>query len=372
VAGVRLAAVDESTELATDRLDRISAAQVEQGIVAANRSDAERIVDRLVERFPSCDASRPHDVGAADALGHRLALRRTRHRVGASPSPAGSPSASPAPSASASADAATACPAAPRDRAGRDRRAGRARPPRRGHRAGAHGLRRGIAVLAYAAVGLAVEDRVPEGTLGYGAGLAVLFLVAHLAVRRFAPYADPLILPCVALLNGLGLVMIRRLDFQAPSAPSSWPVSCRAPRRPASWCGPPSASSASCWCSAWCATTRSCSATPTPRCGRAGPAAAAGAARAGPDHQRRAAVDPVGPFTLQPSEVAKLLLIVFFASYLVAKRDVLSLASRRVLAWTCRVPATSVPCCWPGRPASPCWCGARTSAARCCSSPSSS
>jgi cell division protein FtsW (lipid II flippase) len=39
----------------------------------------------------------------------------------------------------------------------------------------------------------------------------------------------------------------------------------------------------------------------------------------------------VGPFTFQPSEVAKLLLVLFFAGYLVAKRDVLSLASRRVL-----------------------------------------
>jgi cell division protein FtsW (lipid II flippase) len=39
----------------------------------------------------------------------------------------------------------------------------------------------------------------------------------------------------------------------------------------------------------------------------------------------------VGPMTVQPSEVAKVLLMVFFAAFLVAKRDVLSLASRRVV-----------------------------------------
>jgi len=42
-----------------------------------------------------------------------------------------------------------------------------------------------------------------------------LFVGAHIAVRRFAPYADPVLLPIAAVLNGLGLVLIRRLDFAA-------------------------------------------------------------------------------------------------------------------------------------------------------------
>jgi cell division protein FtsW (lipid II flippase) len=37
----------------------------------------------------------------------------------------------------------------------------------------------------------------------------------------------------------------------------------------------------------------------------------------------------LGPMSVQPSEIAKLLLIVFFAGYFVSKRDALSLASRR-------------------------------------------
>ncbi|MEU9247186.1 FtsW/RodA/SpoVE family cell cycle protein [Streptomyces sp. NPDC048385] len=73
-----------------------------------------------------------------------------------------------------------------------------------------------LCVYGYCAVGLARTGTVPPGTAGYGAGLGVLALVAHLAVRLRAPYADPLPLPIGVLLNGLGLVLIYRLDLQTP------------------------------------------------------------------------------------------------------------------------------------------------------------
>jgi cell division protein FtsW (lipid II flippase) len=73
-----------------------------------------------------------------------------------------------------------------------------------------------LSVYGYCAVGLARNGTVPPGAAGYGAGLGVLALVAHLVVRLRAPYADPLLLPIAVLLNGLGLVLIYRLDLQTP------------------------------------------------------------------------------------------------------------------------------------------------------------
>ncbi|WP_330459799.1 FtsW/RodA/SpoVE family cell cycle protein [Streptomyces sp. NBC_00820] len=73
-----------------------------------------------------------------------------------------------------------------------------------------------LSVYGYCAVGLARTGAVPPGAAGYGAGLGVLALCAHLAVRVRAPYADPLPLPIAVLLNGLGLVLIYRLDLETP------------------------------------------------------------------------------------------------------------------------------------------------------------
>lgn len=71
----------------------------------------------------------------------------------------------------------------------------------------------GIATAAYVSVDLGANGTVPANAVAYMTGLAVLTGIAHVTIRRFATYADPLILPIVVTLNGLGLAMIHRLDL---------------------------------------------------------------------------------------------------------------------------------------------------------------
>jgi len=74
-----------------------------------------------------------------------------------------------------------------------------------------------VAVLlgagAYAIIGLNVTGELPANTRNYSIGLAGLALGAHLVMRWRAPYADPVILPVTIALNGIGLAMIFRLDL---------------------------------------------------------------------------------------------------------------------------------------------------------------
>ncbi|MFE6764223.1 FtsW/RodA/SpoVE family cell cycle protein [Streptomyces sp. NPDC057689] len=187
-----------------------------------------------------------------------------------------------------------------------------------------------ISVFAYANVGLALDGKLPSGMFGYGAGLILLGGVAHLVVRKFAPYADPLLLPLATLLNGLGLVLIWRLDQSqrliqraeylygsySPDAPKQLLYSA------------------------------------------VGVAFFAAVLMVLKDHrilQRYTYISmaaalvllvipmffppvngakiwiSVGSFTIQPGEFAKILIAIFFSGYLMVKRDALALASRRFM-----------------------------------------
>jgi len=70
----------------------------------------------------------------------------------------------------------------------------------------------GIVAFAFANTAFSLKGQHPSTFLEYMVAFVVIVLGAHLAIRRWAPYADPLLLPIATLLNGLGLVMIYRLN----------------------------------------------------------------------------------------------------------------------------------------------------------------
>ncbi len=75
---------------------------------------------------------------------------------------------------------------------------------------------------AFALAAFANRSDTPPAVLPF-LGLVLLFLgSAHLIIRRSAPNAEPTLLPIVGLLNGLGYVMIARLDESLAARQSVW------------------------------------------------------------------------------------------------------------------------------------------------------
>ena len=170
---------------------------------------------------------------------------------------------------------------------------------------------------------LTLHDALPPDLWRVAGMWFTMGIAAHAVVRWRIPWADPLILPLVFLLNGLGLAMIHRLD-QIPDPP------------------------------------RTDSATQLLWTGL-GVALFIGVLVVLRDHRRLQRYPyllfiaglvllllPLVPglgvsaggaqiwirlfgFSFQPAEVAKLLLAVAFAAYFYEKRDVLALAGKRVM-----------------------------------------
>ncbi len=73
-----------------------------------------------------------------------------------------------------------------------------------------------IIVVAYALASFGASASIPANLGPFLVWMLALLLIAHLATRRLAPGADPVMLPMALLLNGLGYVMIARLSNDVP------------------------------------------------------------------------------------------------------------------------------------------------------------
>jgi cell division protein FtsW (lipid II flippase) len=184
-----------------------------------------------------------------------------------------------------------------------------------------------VGIGAYAAVGLGADGTLPVDLFTYGVWLAGLVIACHVAIRIFAAYADPILLPIVSALNGLGLAMIHRIDLANQARDASAHTF---------------AGTQLVWMTI-------------------GVAIFIAVLIGLRDHRRLQAFTytaglgaivllllpllpgigrringariwiHVGPMSFQPGEIAKVLLVIAFAGYLVLHRDALALAGRRFL-----------------------------------------
>jgi cell division protein FtsW (lipid II flippase) len=172
------------------------------------------------------------------------------------------------------------------------------------------------------------EQKLTIQILWYGLAYLALFSIAHMAIRKWAPYADPLILPCVALLNGFGLVMIYRIDLALQDRKNFSPAT---PKQ-----------------IMWTAialgfflvvmilvknhralTKYGYTAGLVGLVALALPALLPG--KLSEVNGAKVWLRFGNVFSIQPGEFAKILLMVFFASFLVSKRDLFMVAGRRFL-----------------------------------------
>ncbi|TAN21697.1 MAG: FtsW/RodA/SpoVE family cell cycle protein, partial [Actinomycetota bacterium] len=79
-----------------------------------------------------------------------------------------------------------------------------------------------ITVSAYIVASLGKSATIPSNIIPILVALIALSLAAHIGTRILAPNADPIILPIASLLNGLGFVMITRIDYHEAILQAIW------------------------------------------------------------------------------------------------------------------------------------------------------
>jgi len=173
-----------------------------------------------------------------------------------------------------------------------------------------------ITVFGYVLVQLVDQTNLPPDLWLFVFVMIGLYVIAHMAVRNLAPNADPSLLPLAALLNGIGYITISRLDPELARIQSGWTAAGVA---------------------AFVATLAIVRRVRTLERYRytflfLGVVALLLPLLPGIGKTINGARlwVGIGPLNFQPGEAAKVLLVIFFAAYLVDKRELLSSGTRRI------------------------------------------
>jgi cell division protein FtsW (lipid II flippase) len=172
----------------------------------------------------------------------------------------------------------------------------------------------------FTAVYIARQNELGSATLTYGGIFLALCLFVHLFIRRTLPDADPYLFPLVALLAAFGLVIIYRIDQDLARQQAGWFVAgiamfmttvlllrdVRVLER-----------------YRYLIAAVGIALLALPRLPGIG--AQVNGAYLGVD---------LGPIAFQPTELAKICIVIFLASYLIERGEVLVLGARRVMGMT--------------------------------------
>jgi peptidoglycan glycosyltransferase len=173
-----------------------------------------------------------------------------------------------------------------------------------------------VTVGAYVLAALGRTATLPANLVPFLAAILGLLLAAHLATRRLAPGADGVLLPIAALLNGLGYVFIARIDTHLAGLQANWTlIGIAAYIATLYFLRRVSDLARYKWTFAFVGLALLLLPF-APGLGRA-------------VNGSRIWVG-LGPINFQPGEFAKILLALFFAGYLVERRELLAMATWRV------------------------------------------
>ena len=173
-----------------------------------------------------------------------------------------------------------------------------------------------VIVAAYVLASLGRLAELPANIVPFLGIILGLLLVAHIATRHLAPLADPVLLPLAGLLNGFGYVFIARLDEDLAGLQAVWTLV-----GVGAFCGTLLIVRRTRWLEQYRYTLMLVG---------VGLLVLPLAPGIGQEINGARIWVSIGAINFQPGEFAKIAFAVFFAAYLVDKREVLALSSVRI------------------------------------------